>query len=113
VVVLLADGAYSITGGQPVAPALRLAEVADALDGLTGATAASVEELRGVLRSTPRPAIVEARITERIWPGPSPFVDPAEVVRGVRRHVGALSAILDARVVPPRSDRGGPAGTRS
>lgn len=100
VVIVLADGVYSITGGQPVAPALRLAEVAGALDGVAGASADSVEELRAVLRSLPQPGIVEARITERIWPGPSPFVDPAEVVRGVRGHVGAPVGILDARSAP-------------
>jgi thiamine pyrophosphate-dependent acetolactate synthase large subunit-like protein len=101
-VVVLVDGTYSITGGQPVAPALRLARVADALDGLTGATADSVEELRAVLGSIQQPGIVEARIAERTWPGPSPFVDPAEVVRGVRRSVGAPSGNLDARAGPPR-----------
>ncbi|NMI01706.1 thiamine pyrophosphate-dependent enzyme [Pseudonocardia acidicola] len=88
VVVVLADGAYSITGGQPVPPALRLAEVADALDGLAGAVVDSVEALRATLKSIEQPGVVEVRITERIWPGPSPFVDPAEVVRGVRRNLG-------------------------
>jgi hypothetical protein len=101
VVVVLADGAYSITGGQPVAPALRLARVADALDGVSGATADSVEELRAVLGTIQQPGIVEARITERTWPGPSPFVDPAEVVRRVRRSLGAPAGNLDARGGPP------------
>lgn len=111
VVVVLADGAYSITGGQPVAPALRLADVAGALDGVAGASADSVEELRAVLRSLPQPGIVEARITERIWPGPSPFVDPTEVVRGVRRHLGAPTGILDARAAPSPALGGARPGT--
>jgi hypothetical protein len=102
VVVVLADGAYSITGGQPVAPALRLAEVGDALDGLAGASAGSVEELRTVLRSIALPGVVEVRVTERVWPGPSPFVDPVEVVRGVRQNIGAPSG-LDSRIAPPSS----------
>ncbi|MHA6794523.1 thiamine pyrophosphate-dependent enzyme [Pseudonocardia bannensis] len=89
VVVVLADGAYAITGGQPVAPSLRLAEVADALDGLAGVTADSAGSLRAALTSIDRPGIVEARISERVWPGPSPFVDPAEVVRGVRSNIAA------------------------
>jgi thiamine pyrophosphate-dependent acetolactate synthase large subunit-like protein len=82
--VVLADGAYSITGGQPVAAAPRLAEVAAVLDGLTGAAAATVDELRGRLGDLPWPAVIEARVDESTWPGPSPFVDPAAVVRGVR-----------------------------
>ncbi|QJY50059.1 thiamine pyrophosphate-dependent enzyme [Pseudonocardia broussonetiae] len=101
VVVVLADGAYTITGGQPVAPALRLAEVGDALDGLAGASAGSVEDLRTVLSSITQPGVVEVRITERVWPGPSPFVDPTEVVRRVRQNVGAPSGGLDSRVAPP------------
>lgn len=86
-VVVLADGAYSITGGQPIPVRLRLAEVADALDGLSGATAATPEALRAELLSLPQPGVIEARITEAVRPGPSPFVDPPEVVRRVRSTV--------------------------
>ncbi|TCP39371.1 thiamine pyrophosphate-dependent enzyme [Tamaricihabitans halophyticus] len=83
-VVVLADGAYSITGGQTISCPLRLAEVGAALEGLSGATADTAEALRAELTSLPQPGLIEARISESVWPGPSPFVDPAEVVRSVR-----------------------------
>jgi thiamine pyrophosphate-dependent acetolactate synthase large subunit-like protein len=86
-VVVLADGAYSITGGQAIPVRPRLAEVASALDGLAGASAETPDELRERIGSLPWPAVIEARIGEPMWPGPSPFVDPAAVVRGVRDSV--------------------------
>ncbi|PKW16588.1 thiamine pyrophosphate-dependent enzyme [Saccharopolyspora spinosa] len=86
-VVVLADGAYSITGGQAIPTPLRLAEVGGALEGLSGAVADSPDALRAELTSLPQPGLIEARITESTWPGPSPFVDPAEVVRSVRNSI--------------------------
>lgn len=86
-VVVLSDGAYSITGGQAIAVRPRAAEVSNALDGLSGAAAETADALRAELTSLPRPCVVEARITEAVWPGPSPFVDPAEVVRNLRRSL--------------------------
>ena len=88
-VVVLADGAYSITGGQSIPVELRLAGVANALDGLSGATAESPADLRDHVATLPRPGVIEARLTSSEWPGPSPFVDPAAVVRGVRESVSA------------------------
>jgi thiamine pyrophosphate-dependent acetolactate synthase large subunit-like protein len=82
-VVVLADGAYTITGGQAIAVPLRLEAVAAALEGLAGATATTTEELAEHLADLPRPGLVEAAVTEQEWPGPSPFVDPTEVVRRV------------------------------
>src|SRR5262249_50065368 len=79
VVVALADGRYSITGGQPLSGATCFAEVANALGGLSGARVASVEELLSAFATTDRPALVEAVIDDRTWPGPSPFVDPHSV----------------------------------
>lgn len=86
-VVVLADGTYAITGGQSIPVELRLAGVATALDGLTGATATTITELRDQAATLPWPTIIEARVTESEWPGPSPFVDPAAVVRDVRENV--------------------------
>jgi thiamine pyrophosphate-dependent acetolactate synthase large subunit-like protein len=87
-VVVLADGAYGITGGQPIPAPLRLAEVADALCGVSGARAASTDALRAELVSLPRPGVIEAEVEPGPFPGPSPFVDPAEVVRSVRSSLG-------------------------
>jgi thiamine pyrophosphate-dependent acetolactate synthase large subunit-like protein len=89
VVVVLADGAYSITGGQAITVPLRLAGVAEALDGLSGATADSPDALRGALKSIRQPGVVEARIAEAVWPERNPFVEPAEVVRAVRQSLNA------------------------
>jgi thiamine pyrophosphate-dependent acetolactate synthase large subunit-like protein len=89
-VVVLADGAYSITGGQVIEVPLRLEAVGTALDGLSGSTAATAEELRTQLLELPRPGLIEAKVSENVWPGPSPFVDPAAVVRNLREHLGAV-----------------------
>lgn len=86
-VLVLADGAYSITGGQTIPVQPRLADVANALDGLSGATATTPEELSAHATTLPRPGLIEAHVTTSEWPGPSPFVDPSEVVRGLRRSV--------------------------
>lgn len=86
-VVVLADGAYSITGGQAIPVELRMEGVAGALDGLAGATATTTAGLRDHAATLPWPAVIEARVTESEWPGPSPFIDPAAVVRDVRENV--------------------------
>jgi len=84
VVVVLADGLYAITGGQPLSGPLRLPEVARAL-GIGGVRAGDEAELCDALRSAGRPAVIEALVDDRSWPGPSPFVDPA----GVRSRFAA------------------------
>ena len=76
VVVVLADGRYSITGGQPLAAAPCFSAVAAALPGVSGGRAASVDELLEVLATMAKPGLVEAAIDDRAWPGASPFVDP-------------------------------------
>lgn len=85
---VLADGHYSITGGQPLGVPGTFAEVAGAL-GLAAATAASAEEIERRAAELPRPGLLEIRCDERVWPGPSPFVDPP-VVR--HRFEAAASA---------------------
>jgi thiamine pyrophosphate-dependent acetolactate synthase large subunit-like protein len=89
-VTILDDGRYSITGGQElVAPATTRA-VAGALPGIGFALAQSPEEVSEAAVSLPRPAILIARIDESVWPGPSPFVDPALV----RRRFAARAAAV-------------------
>ena len=87
-VVVLADGTYTITGAQPISVPLRVEGVCSALDGLSGAAVVACDELADALARLPRPAVVEAAVTASAWPGPSPFVDPAEVVRNLRRSLG-------------------------
>jgi thiamine pyrophosphate-dependent acetolactate synthase large subunit-like protein len=86
-VVILADGAYSITGGQPLAGQTRFAEVAALLGDVQGARVEGYDELCRVLREVPRPAVIEAVVTESVWPGPSAFVDPARVRVGIENRV--------------------------
>jgi sulfopyruvate decarboxylase subunit beta len=89
VVVVLADGRYSITGGQPLAGPTRFAEVSNTLPGLSGAQATSVDELVSVLGTIARPGLVEVVIDDRAWPGWSPFVDPHTVRARFTANVAA------------------------
>jgi thiamine pyrophosphate-dependent acetolactate synthase large subunit-like protein len=70
-VVVLCDGHYTITGGQPLGAPRRFAEVAAAL-GLATAVATDLAVL-------PDRALIEVHYTPGEWPGPSPFVDPPVV----------------------------------
>lgn len=86
IVVVLADGEYSITGGQPLPTSCHAAAVAAAL-GLTSATADTSDELATALVGGDGPRVIEANVHERVWPGPSPFVDPHGVRLAVRRRL--------------------------
>ena len=77
--VVLVDGHYSITGGQPLGVPDVFGGVAAAL-GLATATARTVEEISAHVANLPRPGVLEVRYEDRDWPGPSPFV-VAPVVR--------------------------------
>lgn len=79
VVVVLDDGGYSITGGQPVVARDALAGVAGALPGVGAVVAATAAEVGEAVGGMGRPGLVVARIDEPAWPGPSPFVEPATV----------------------------------
>ena len=88
--VVLIDGHYTITGGQPLGVPDALGAVAAAL-GLATATARTAEETTSAVASLPRPAVLEVRYEDREWPGLSPFVDPPvvrwrfeEAARGTR-----------------------------
>jgi thiamine pyrophosphate-dependent acetolactate synthase large subunit-like protein len=77
-VVILADGHYSITGGQSIGVPSAFAAVAETLD-LHADVAHAEDEIAESVRSLPRPAVLEIRFDEHEWPGPSPFVDPPVV----------------------------------
>jgi thiamine pyrophosphate-dependent acetolactate synthase large subunit-like protein len=76
--VVLLDGHYTITGGQPLGVPAAFGAVAAAL-GLATATATTAEGIASSVAALPRPAVLEVRYDEREWPGPSPFVDPPVV----------------------------------
>jgi thiamine pyrophosphate-dependent acetolactate synthase large subunit-like protein len=76
--VVLIDGHYTITGGQPLAVPDAFGAVAAAL-GLATATARTADEIAAHVAALPRPAVLEVRYDDRDWPGPSPFVDPPVV----------------------------------
>lgn len=80
VTVVLCDGAYAITGGQALSAPTRFNDVAAAL-GLSGLRVDNADGLRAALVDLERPSVIEAEVSEREWPGPSPFVDPAKVRR--------------------------------
>ncbi|MGH3273485.1 MAG: thiamine pyrophosphate-dependent enzyme [Streptosporangiaceae bacterium] len=79
VAVVLSDGAYGITGGQPLSAPPRFAQVAQGLEGIAGLRVSHDDDLRKALLELRRPSLIEAEVTERVWPGPSPFVSPASV----------------------------------
>jgi thiamine pyrophosphate-dependent acetolactate synthase large subunit-like protein len=79
ITVVLSDGIYGITGGQQLSAPPRFAAAARAMGGITGLRVGSDMELRRALCELERPSLIEAELTERAWPGPSPFVDPAQV----------------------------------
>jgi thiamine pyrophosphate-dependent acetolactate synthase large subunit-like protein len=74
-VVVLADGHYTITGGQQLGVPGAFSAVAEALGGVRTETVESVQEIAPAIGAGPWPALVEVRYAERVWPGPSPFVD--------------------------------------
>ena len=76
--IVLVDGHYTITGGQPLGVPDTFGAVAAAL-GLATATAPTAGALARGVRELPRPALLEVRYDEHTWPGPSPFVDPPVV----------------------------------
>src|SRR3954453_11426322 len=67
-VVVLVDGHYTITGGQPPGVPPVFAGVAAAL-GLRTAAAGTAEEIAAGVAA--RPALLEVRYDEPDWPGPS------------------------------------------
>ena len=91
-VVVLDDGRYSITGGQPVVAPGALGAVAAALPDLATATAAAPDAVADAVQTLSRPGIVLAKIDEPEWPGPSPFVDPGCVRQRFASYAAGESA---------------------
>jgi thiamine pyrophosphate-dependent acetolactate synthase large subunit-like protein len=87
-VLVLDDGSYSITGGQPVVAPAVVSSVARALPGVAGATARTAAEVADAVAGLARPGVVVAAIAESGWPGPSPFVDPPRVCARFREALG-------------------------
>jgi thiamine pyrophosphate-dependent acetolactate synthase large subunit-like protein len=77
--VVLSDGAYAITGGQNLSAPPHFVEVSAALGGIAGTRVDGEAELHRALLDLERPGLIEVEVSERAWPGPSPFVDPATV----------------------------------
>jgi len=76
--VVLVDGHYTITGGQPLGVPAVFADVARTL-GLAAGVAGTAADAQRLARELARPGVLEIRYDERTWPGPSPFVDPPVV----------------------------------
>jgi hypothetical protein len=87
---VLDDGRYSITGGQALPGAGALAAVAAALPGVACARAADAAAVRDAVAASARPGIVLAAVSEHVWPGPSPFVDPAWVRSRFGEHARGM-----------------------
>lgn len=85
-IVVLADGEYSITGRQPLPVDCHAAAVAQTL-GIASSVATTSDELSAAIRDPARPRVVEAVVHERVWPGPSPYVDPHGVRLAVRARL--------------------------
>jgi thiamine pyrophosphate-dependent acetolactate synthase large subunit-like protein len=75
---VLADGHYSITGGQRLGVPGLFADVARTL-GLEAGVASTETDVAHSVAELTWPAVLEIRYDEREWPGPSPFVDPPVV----------------------------------
>jgi thiamine pyrophosphate-dependent acetolactate synthase large subunit-like protein len=88
-VLVLDDGRYSITGGQPLVSGSSFAPVVGSFPGVAAREAADEDAVGEAVRTLARPGIVLARIDERAWPGPSPFVDPHAVRARFRAAAGS------------------------
>jgi thiamine pyrophosphate-dependent acetolactate synthase large subunit-like protein len=88
-VLVLDDGRYSITGGQELVAGGAFRDVVPAFPGLATAIAEDPGAVADAIRGLPRPAVLLAAISERAWPGPSPFVDPHRVHARFREAASA------------------------
>jgi thiamine pyrophosphate-dependent acetolactate synthase large subunit-like protein len=78
-IVVMADGRYTMTGGQAIEVTATFAGAAAALPGLHGASAATAGELSRALAETPLPGLIEVALDEPSVTHASPFVDPHRV----------------------------------
>ena len=78
-VVLLLDGRYSITGGQPLSSSSSFPAVLAAFSDFHSELASTPDTVASCTTTLPRPGVVVARVQSGPPPGPSPFVDPHRV----------------------------------
>jgi thiamine pyrophosphate-dependent acetolactate synthase large subunit-like protein len=102
-VVVMADGRYTMTGGQRIEAPAVFAEPAAAIPGLHACRATSVSALAQAIEALPLPGVIEAVLDQAVTPSASPFVEPhrvrfafeAELARGNtsrrRPRAGALT----------------------
>lgn len=88
-VLVLDDGAYSITGGQELVDASAFRTVAGAFPAVAAREAVTPDDVADGVRTLARPGVLLARIDEHAWPGPSPFVDPHSVLTRFAQNAGA------------------------
>ncbi len=84
--LVLSDGHFTITGGQPLVAPTVLASVAAGFPGLEVVEAETPAAVGGAVRTLRRPALCAALVDERVFPGPSPFVDPPAVRARFAEH---------------------------
>lgn len=77
--VVMADGHYSMTGGQRIEAPPVFAEPAAAIPGLDAIRVTSPGALADAIDELPLPGVIEAVLDERVMPPASPFVDPHRV----------------------------------
>lgn len=78
-VVVMADGKYSMTGGQRIEAPLAAADAAQVIPGMAGRRVSCTEELARTIDELPLPGVVEAVLSDGIEPLASPFVEPYRV----------------------------------
>jgi thiamine pyrophosphate-dependent acetolactate synthase large subunit-like protein len=91
IAVVLSDGLYSITGGQSLSRSTRFAEVVEAIGGMSGHRVSNTTDLADLLRRPGGTRLIEAEVSEPMWPGPSPFVDPARVRIAFEDNVAGIN----------------------
>lgn len=78
-VVVMADGKYSMTGGQRIETPLAAAEAAQAIPGINGCRVDSTEGLAQAIDELELPGVIEAVLGDGIELLASPFVEPYRV----------------------------------
>ena len=91
-IVVMADGRYTMTGGQEIDVPTSFAAPAAALPGIAAMRAATSADLEHAVNTIRPPGLIEVTLDEQAKPAASPFVEPdrvriafrAEVARGLR-----------------------------
>jgi thiamine pyrophosphate-dependent acetolactate synthase large subunit-like protein len=105
-IVVMADGRYTMTGGQTIEVPVAFVDPAAALPGVQAVRAGSRTELARAVGEIGLPGLIEVVLDEHVKPGASPFVDPhrvriafrAEVARGATHgEAPALTTTISGR----------------